>query len=91
MTPKDYAALEFAGWFQDHAGFSAMLGSRPQTVAHALADSPAGQLAWTELFVSFGEGSLLTRDQILTQVTLYWLTAGNRNQWRPRRCRGCGP
>jgi pimeloyl-ACP methyl ester carboxylesterase len=74
MTPKDYAALEFAGWFQDHAGFSAMLGSRPQTVAHALADSPAGQLAWNELFVSFGEGSLLTRDQILTQVTLYWLT-----------------
>jgi len=74
MTPKDYAALEFAGWFQDHAGFSAMLGSRPQTVAHALADSPAGQLAWNELFVSFGEGSLLTRDQILTQVSLYWLT-----------------
>src|SRR6476646_5118731 len=74
MTPKDYAALEFAGWFQDHAGFSAMMASRPQTVAHALADSPAGQLAWNELFVSFGEGSLLTRDQILTQVTLYWLT-----------------
>lgn len=74
MTPKDYAALEFAGWFQDKAGFSAMMGSRPQTVAHALADSPAGQLAWNELFVSFGEGSLLTRDQILTQVSLYWLT-----------------
>lgn len=74
MTPTDYAALEFAGWFQDRAGFSAMMGSRPQTVAHALADSPAGQLAWNELFVSFGEGSLLTRDQILTQVSLYWLT-----------------
>jgi hypothetical protein len=44
-------------------------------VAAGLSDSPVGQLAWNELFTSFGNGtSLVTRDQILTQVSLYWFT-----------------
>ncbi|MFC4782997.1 epoxide hydrolase family protein [Nocardioides sp. MAHUQ-72] len=73
--PKEYGALEFLGWFQQRAGFAAANGSRPQTVAAGLADSPVGQLAWNELFENFGNGtSLLTRDQVLTQVSLYWLT-----------------
>lgn len=75
MTPADYAALEFAGWFQTVNGFAAMNASRPQTVAAALSDSPVGQLAYNELFENFGNGtSLVTRDQVLTQVSLYWFT-----------------
>jgi pimeloyl-ACP methyl ester carboxylesterase len=75
MTPADYAALEFAGWFQTVNGYALMNASRPQTIAAALSDSPVGQLAYNELFESFGNGtSLVTRDQVLTQVTLYWLT-----------------
>lgn len=75
MTPADYAALEFAGWFQTVNGFALMNASRPQTIAAALSDSPVGQLAYNELFENFGNGtSLLTRDQVLTQVSLYWLT-----------------
>ena len=75
MTPADYAALEFAGWFQTVNGFAHMNGSRPQTIAAALSDSPVGQLAYNELFENFGTGtSLMTRDQVLTQVSLYWLT-----------------
>jgi pimeloyl-ACP methyl ester carboxylesterase len=75
LEPKDYAALEFMQWFQAHAGFSAISASRPQTLAVGLSDSPAGQLAWNELFNSFGNGtSLVTIDQILTQVSLYWFT-----------------
>lgn len=75
MTPADYAALEFAGWFQTVNGFATMNASRPQTIAAALSDSPVGQLAYNELFENFGRGtSLLTRDQVLTQVSLYWLT-----------------
>ena len=31
MTPADYAALEFAGWFQTVNGFAQMNASRPQT------------------------------------------------------------
>jgi len=75
MTPADYAALEFAGWFQTVNGFAQMNASRPQTIAAALSDSPVGQLAYNELFENFGNGtSLVTRDQVLTQVSLYWLT-----------------
>ena len=44
-------------------------------MAVGLSDSPVGQLAWNELFNSFGNGtSLVSRDQILTQVTLEWFT-----------------
>jgi pimeloyl-ACP methyl ester carboxylesterase len=75
FTEKEYAALAFLGWFQERAGFAGANGSRPQTVAAGLADSPVGQLAWNELFENFGNGtSRLTRDQVLTQVSLYWLT-----------------
>ncbi|NGN67874.1 epoxide hydrolase [Streptomyces sp. A7024] len=75
MTPADYAALEFAGWFNTVNGFAHMNASRPQTIAAALSDSPVGQLAYNELFENFGNGtSLLTRDQVLTQISLYWLT-----------------
>ena len=75
FTPKDYAALEFLGWFQSVGGYNQMNGTRPQTIAAALSDSPVGQLAYNELFENFGNGtSLVSRDQVLTQVSLYWLT-----------------
>lgn len=75
MSPADHAALEFAGWFQTVNGFAAMNASRPQTIAAALSDSPVGQLAYNELFENFGNGtSLLTREQVLSQVSLYWFT-----------------
>ena len=75
MSPADHAALEFLGWFQTVNGYALMNGSRPQTIAAALSDSPVGQLAYNELFENFGNGtSLLTRDQVLTQVALWWLT-----------------
>jgi epoxide hydrolase len=75
MTPADHAALEFAGWFQTVNGYALMNASRPQTIAAALSDSPVGQLAYNELFENFGNGtSLVGRDQVLMQVSLYWLT-----------------
>lgn len=75
LEPKDYAALEHMQWFQSVGGYNAINASRPQTVAVGIADSPVGQLAWSELFNSFGNGtSLVTVDQILTQVSLYWFT-----------------
>ncbi len=73
--PKEYAALEHMQWFQSVGGYNAMNGSRPQTIAAGLSDSPVGQLAYSELFESFGNGtSLVTPEQVLEQVTLYWLT-----------------
>ena len=67
LEPKDYAALEHMKWFQSVGGYNAINASRPQTVAVGIADSPVGQLAWSELFNSFGNGtSLVTPEQILT-------------------------
>ena len=48
LSADDMSRLEFLQAFNSEmGGFSALLGSKPQNVAHALADSPAGQLAWS--------------------------------------------
>lgn len=81
--PKEYAALEFLSWFQSVGGYNGMNGTRPQTIAAALSDSPVGQLAYNELFENFGNGtSLVTPEQVLTQVSLYWLTNTSANAAR---------
>jgi len=73
--PAEYAALEHMQWFQSVGGYNAINASRPQTVAVGISDSPVGQLAWNELFNSVGNGtSLVSREQILTEVSLYWFT-----------------
>ena len=66
LDPADYAGLEHLKWFQSVGGYNTMNASRPQTVAVGLSDSPVGQLAYNELFNSFGNGtSLVTPEQIL--------------------------
>ena len=61
-------------------GYSAMMVTRPQTVGYALADSPAGNAAWMyDKFAAWTySGGIperaLTRDQMLDDITLYWLT-----------------
>jgi len=73
--PKELAALGHLQWFQSVGGYNQMNGTRPQTVAAALADSPVGVLAYSELFENFGNGTSLVRpEQVLAQATLYWLT-----------------
>jgi pimeloyl-ACP methyl ester carboxylesterase len=54
---------------------------RPQTFAYGLTDSPVGQLAWIiEKFKEWTDANTelpedaVDRDQLLTNVTLYWLT-----------------
>jgi epoxide hydrolase len=56
-------------------------GTRPQTIAYGLTDSPAGQLAWiVEKFKEWTYPSpelpekAIDRDRMLTNVMLYWLT-----------------
>jgi len=60
-------------------GYFQIQATRPQTLAHALVDSPAGQLAWiVEKFKEWTDGDLpeqsVDRDRMLTNVMLYWLT-----------------
>jgi len=74
LGPKDYEALEILKDFGEISAFATLQSTRPQTLAHALADSPVGQLAWNELMATFDRPTPLTRDQILTHVSLYWFT-----------------
>ena len=72
---KEYAALGHLQWFQSVGGYNQMNGTRPQTIGAALADSPVAVLAYSELFENFGNGTSLVRpEQVLAQVSLYWLT-----------------
>ena len=62
--------LEFLQNFdRDLAGGTKLMASTPQTVAHALADSPAGQLAWSAQFLGG-----CSDDFVLTNAAIYWLT-----------------
>jgi microsomal epoxide hydrolase len=87
--PDDLAELtdEERDRLQDSARFDAELSgymriqsTRPQTLSYGLADSPAGQLAWiAEKFKDWTDSSdapedAVDRDQLLTNVTVYWLT-----------------
>ena len=59
------------------SGYGAIQATRPQTVGYGLTDSPAGQLAWiAEKFGEWTDGGLtaVDRDQLLTNISVYWLT-----------------
>jgi pimeloyl-ACP methyl ester carboxylesterase len=61
---------------QGRAGYMKIQSTRPQTLAYGLTDSPIGQLAWiAEKFQDWTDGTTISRDQLLTTVMIYWLTA----------------
>jgi pimeloyl-ACP methyl ester carboxylesterase len=71
LGEADFQSLQFLQAFNDEmSGFSALLSTKPQNVAHALADSPVGQLAWSGQLL----GDAPSPDEILTNVSIYWLT-----------------
>jgi microsomal epoxide hydrolase len=80
LTDAEKASLQRMRQFRNAGmGYGAIQSTRPQTLAYALTDSPAGQLAWiVEKFREWTDGDLpddaVDRDQMLTNVTLYWLT-----------------
>ena len=64
-------------WQRERSGYAQIQGTRPQTLAYALVDSPTGQLAWNlEWFDDYGHHVGAIPDElILDNVTLTWLTA----------------
>jgi pimeloyl-ACP methyl ester carboxylesterase len=62
------------------SGYSKQQSTRPQTLGYGLADSPAGQAAWIlEKFWAWTDcnghpENVLTRDELLDNVMLYWAT-----------------
>jgi pimeloyl-ACP methyl ester carboxylesterase len=61
-------------FYKKYRGYGAIMGTRPQTIGYALTDSPVGLAAW---MFDYNNGELerrLNRDDVLDNVTLYWLT-----------------
>jgi pimeloyl-ACP methyl ester carboxylesterase len=62
------------------SGYSAVHGTRPQTLGYALLDSPAGLCAWiVEKIWAWTDhdgdlDAVISRDKVLDNVSLYWLT-----------------
>ncbi|WP_312061753.1 epoxide hydrolase family protein [Pantoea septica] len=67
-------------FFTRNAAYGAMMVTRPQTIGYALNDSPAGMAAWSYDKIAQWTDSngdperVLTRDEILDDLSLYWLT-----------------
>jgi pimeloyl-ACP methyl ester carboxylesterase len=80
-TPAQQFALERLQHYQDwDSGYRVQQKTRPQTLGYGLADSPAGQAAWIlEKFWSWTDNDgapedALTRDEMLDDITIYWVT-----------------
>jgi pimeloyl-ACP methyl ester carboxylesterase len=92
LTPEEQAAYEqMDALYEKGSGYALMMVTRPQTLGYSLADSPAGLAAWfydkfADWTYTGGEPEkALTRDEMLDDITLYWLTntgtSGARLYW----------
>ena len=70
LTPEEFASLQFGQSFVEHAIHDRTQSNQPQTLAHALADSPSGQLAWIGQLL----GDAVPVDDLLTIASLFWFT-----------------
>jgi len=80
LTEREQAALAaFQHYWDVDSGYSKEQSTRPQTVGYGLVDSPAGLCAWIlEKFWSWTDcdgdpANVLTRDEMLDNIMLYWL------------------
>ncbi|TMR91209.1 hypothetical protein [Nonomuraea basaltis] len=76
LTEEEKARAGGVEEWQQVSGYAVIQGTRPQTLAYGLVDSPAGQLAWNlDAFASWGQDvGGLSPDDILTNVAIYWFT-----------------
>src|ERR687898_596093 len=101
-SERERAAAEaFAMFRQDGFGYFLEMATRPQTIGYALLDSPVALAAWlldhdtdsyykiSRAFVDGEPVGKLTRDSILDNITLYWLTgtaaSAARSYWEDGR------
>ena len=82
LTEAEQAGLARAGlYFTEGAGYMQIQSTKPQTLAYGLTDSAVGQLAWiAEKFLAWTDNdgtieSAVSRDRLLTNISLYWFTA----------------
>ncbi|MBC7927233.1 MAG: epoxide hydrolase [Bryobacteraceae bacterium] len=81
LGPEEQAFVKAAqAWSQSEMAYAQEHSSKPQTLAHALNDSPAGLAAWiVEKVWRWGDISIpldrrVDRDALLDNLTIYWMT-----------------
>ena len=89
LTTLEEDALRARQFYQDwDSGYSKQQSTRPQTLGYSLVDSAAGQAAWIlEKFYQWTDcnghpENVLSRDELLDNVMLYWLTASGASSAR---------
>jgi pimeloyl-ACP methyl ester carboxylesterase len=82
---------ELAHWLKEETGYQWIQGTRPQTLAYGLTDSPAGLAAWiAEKFRAWSDAEI-PRDDLLANVSLYWFTGAIGSSFWPYYARMHGP
>ena len=71
LTGDELQQLGFLQRFDEEmSAFAKLQASKPQNLAHALADSPAGQLGWIGQLL----GTAVSPDVVVTNAAIYWFT-----------------
>jgi microsomal epoxide hydrolase len=85
---KRYAD-DLAHWLREETGYQQIQGTKPQTLAFGLTDSPAGLAAWIcEKFRSWSDcdgipENAISRDRMLANISLYWFTGAIGSSFWP--------
>ena len=97
-TPEEKVFIEQLNAFlKEETGYQWIQGTKPTTLAFALTDSPVGLAAWiVEKFRTWTDynGDLetaLSRDEMLTNIMLYWVTGAIGSSFWPYYARMHGP
>ena len=97
-SPEEAKFLqELAVFLKEETGYQWIQGTRPQTLAFGLTDSPAGLAAWiVEKFRAWSDcqgriENAIHRDDMLADITLYWVTGAIGSTFWPYYARMHGP
>jgi pimeloyl-ACP methyl ester carboxylesterase len=75
LSEKERAAFDSLDMFYKKSrAYALIMGTRPQMIGYALADSPVGLAAFMYDYNNGEPERLLTKDDMLDDITLYWLT-----------------
>ncbi|CAN5132429.1 epoxide hydrolase [soil metagenome] len=97
-TPEERRYLdELKVWLAEETGYAMQQGTRPQTLAFGLTDSPTGLAAWIiEKFRAWSDcggdvETVFSKDEMLADISLYWFTGAIGSSFWPYYARNHGP
>jgi pimeloyl-ACP methyl ester carboxylesterase len=75
LSEKERAAFDSLDtFFKKYRAYGVIMGTRPQAIGYSLTDSPVGLAAWIFDYNNGEPVRRLNRDDVLDNITLYWLT-----------------